>query len=146
MLEEDNSSIDYDQDEAMPYKEYDPKTKQYTHPDFDEPEGNNLRLEESYFSNVAPAEGDLGHEPQQFYNPSQGNMQRIESYDDYTRGIKAKQQIPYLKGPSRTSINNESFPELDNGGNLQGADVESIKMVEVDVNNFEQNFKKKPRL
>lgn len=92
----------------MPYKQYDPHTKTYTQPDLDEPQDNNIRLEESYFSNVAPAEDDPGHRPQDFYNP--GQVKRIESYEDYTRQIKANNE-PYYQNPSKTSLEDKKLPE-----------------------------------
>lgn len=111
--------------------------------------GNNLRLQESNFSNVAAPEDpyelrtsiDFHNEnqPQNFYNPSSMGDQQIESYDNYKRQTAGSlNSNPYNANPVMEQ-NKEFESEEDNG----------LNTIEIDLKNFgkkgNQNKRRRPR-
>jgi hypothetical protein len=108
---------------------------------------NNLRLQESNFSNLVPGENnyeiknsqDFHGEstPQNFYNPSLEDRQ-IESYEQYERKISNPPYAnPYNAGPVRNKDPFDGNPGSDR-----------LDTIEVDLNNFAKkqgNSKRRPR-
>ena len=117
-----------------------------SHEKMEEMPGNNLRMNESNFSNVAAPEDpyelrtsiDFHNEdkgPQNFYNPSSMGDQKIEAYDYYQkRTVGSISSNPYdvnlvteRRAPEEREARKEDY---DSGG---------LNTIEIDLQNFGRN-------
>lgn len=117
-----------------------------SHEKMEEMPGNNLRMNESNFSNVAAPEDpyelrtsiDFHNEdkdPQNFYNPSSMGDQKIEAYDYYQkRTVGSISSNPYDVNP----VTERRAPE-EEGARKEDYDSGGLNTIEIDLQNFGKN-------